>query len=119
MSIEFKNARCNMIEKLTYVGNDFKVVQQFEGWKIGFLRISERFSKFDRLERHLLTDEAFILLDGKATLYTDTEKVEMEKCIVYNIPKAEWHHITVSEDATVMVVENSSTCDDNTEIKFL
>ncbi len=108
-----------MIEKYSYEGQDFSVAMQFEGWKIGLLRYSDRFSKFDRLERHLLTDEAFILLDGTATLYTDTESVEMQKCIVYNIPKAVWHHITVSENATVMVVENSSTGDDNSEIKFL
>ena len=108
-----------MVEKFTFNGIDFKVVHQFEGWKIGFLRYSDRFSKFDRLERHLLTDEAFILLDGQAVLYTEDESIPMEKCIVYNFPKGAWHHITVSEDATVMVVENSSTCDENTEIKFL
>ena len=108
-----------MIEKYFYNGQDFSVAMQFEGWKIGLLRYSERFSKFDRLERHLLTDEAFILLDGTATLYTDTEEVEMQKCVVYNIPKAVWHHITVSENATVMVVENSNTGDENSEIKFL
>jgi mannose-6-phosphate isomerase-like protein (cupin superfamily) len=108
-----------MIEKHFYNGEDFKVAMQFESWKIGLLRYSDRFSKFDMLERHLLTDEAFILLDGTAILYTDQEQVEMQKNIVYNIPKAGWHHITVSKDATVMVIENASTCDENTEIKFL
>ncbi|MBR1968182.1 MAG: hypothetical protein IKA11_02155 [Clostridia bacterium] len=108
-----------MIEKFSFTGEDFKVAMSFESWKIGLLRYSQRFSKFDRLERHLLTDEAFILLSGTAVLYTDKEQIEMQQNIVYNIPKAEWHHITVSKDATVMVVENASTCDDNTEIKFL
>ena len=108
-----------MIEKHTFTGEDFKVAMQFENWKIGLLRYSERFSVFDRLERHLLTDEAFILLDGEAVLYTDTEQERMQKCVVYNIPKAVWHHIAVSKDATVMVVENSSTCDANSEIKFI
>lgn len=104
-----------MIEKHIFTGEDFKVAMEFENWKIGLLRYSKRFSSFDRLERHLLTDEAFILLDGEAILYTDTEK----KCVVYNIPRAVWHHIVVSKDATVMVVENSSTCEENTEIKFI
>ena len=108
-----------MIEKYSYEGQDFSVAMQFEGWKIGLLRYSDRFSKFDRLERHLLTDEAFILLDGKATLYTETEQVEMQKCVIYNIPKGEWHHITVDQTTTVMVVENSNTCDENTQIKFI
>ena len=50
-----------MIEKFSFTGEDFKVAMSFESWKIGLLRYSQRFSKFDRLERHLLTDEAFIL----------------------------------------------------------
>ena len=109
----------SMIEKYSFNGEDFAVAMQFESWKIGLLRYSKRFSVFDRLERHILTDEAFILLDGEAELFTDTESVVMEKCVVYNIPKAVWHHIVVSKDATVMVVENASTCDENTEIKFI
>ena len=108
-----------MIEKYEFSGEDFKVMMQFEGWKIGFLRYSERFSEFKQLERHLETDEAFVLLSGEAVLYTETETVELEKCKLYNIPKGEWHHITVSNDATVMVVENSNTSKDNTERKCL
>ena len=111
------------MEKYFFNGEDFKAVLQTKNWTIGLLRYSERFSKLGCFERHLLTDEAFILLSGSATLYVKngdeiTETV-MEQNIVYNIPKAEWHHIIVSKDATVMVVENASTCDDNTEIKFL
>lgn len=108
-----------MIQKLSFNGEDFKVMMRFEGWKIGFLRYSERFSKFCQLERHLETDEAFVLLDGSATLYTENEKIPMQKCAIYNIPKGEWHHITVSDGATVMVVENSGTDKDNTEKRIL
>jgi len=108
-----------MIEKYGFNGEDFKSVLEFESWKIGLLRYSERFSEFTRLERHLLTDEAFILLEGQATLYTDTEEEIMQTGIVYNIPKGVWHHIVVSRDATVMVVENANTSSDNTEIKFI
>lgn len=63
--------------------------------------------------------EAFVLLDGSAVLYTENEKIQMQKCTLYNIPKGEWHHITVSENATVMVAENSNTSRDNTEKKLL
>lgn len=108
-----------MIQTFEYRGDDFKAIMQFEGWKIGFLRHSERFSAFNQLERHLETDEAFVLLEGSATLFTENEQVEMQPCKLYNIPKGEWHHITVSEDATVMVVENSSTSLNNTERKHI
>lgn len=106
-----------MIEQYTFSGNDYKVMMQFEGWKIGFLRYSKRFSEIKQMERHTKTDEAFILLSGAATLYTETERIKMAVNTVYNVPKDEWHHITVSRDATVMVVENSNTCKDNTEKK--
>lgn len=108
-----------MIQKFNFDGEDFKVIMQFENWKIGFLRYSERFSKFNQLERHLKTDEAFVLLSGSATLYTETEQIKMQKCALYNIPKGEWHHITVSENATVMIVENNNTSKDNTEKRLL
>ena len=39
----------------------------------------------------------------------------MESGIIYNVPKGEWHHIVVSEDALVMVVEDSDTSKENTE----
>lgn len=39
----------------------------------------------------------------------------MEIGTVYNVPAMEWHHIVVSGDATVMVVEDSDTSKENTE----
>lgn len=104
-----------MIEQYSFTGEDFEVLKNCENWKIGFLRYSERFSEFKQLERHLRTDEAFILLDGRAVLYTENERCEMKKCTLYNIPKGVWHHIVVSRDATVMVVENADTSAENTE----
>ena len=108
------------MEKYTYNGDDFKAVLTTDGWKIGLLKKSERFSSLCVWERHLKTDEVFVLLSGKATLYIkkedeSIEETEMEYSTVYNVPACEWHHIVVSEDATVMVVENSDTSKENTE----
>ena len=108
------------MEKYSYNGEDFKAVLTTTDWKIGLLRFSERFSKFSVLERHLKTDEAFVLLNGSADLYIKNadetlEITPMENGVVYNIPKGEWHHIVVSRDALVMVVENSDTSKENTE----
>ncbi len=109
-----------MIDILKFEGEDFKAVCEFEGWKIGLLRYSERFSDFKILERHNLTDEAFVLIEGSATIYLSGGKGEiteyiMDKNAVYNIHKGVWHHIVVSEEATVLVVENSNTSKENTE----
>ncbi len=107
------------MEIFDFCGEDFKAVLEFEGWKIGLLRYSDRFSDFKIMERHLQTDEAFVLLEGEATLYEEENTYKMEKCKVYNVKKGLWHHIVVSEDATVLVVENSNTTKDNTERKYL
>ncbi len=109
-----------MIDITEFKGEGWKIVAQYEGWKIGFLRFNDRFSKFRELERHKETDEVFVLLKGRATLYLKDDKGEiskykMQKCKVYNIHKNVWHHITVSRNATVMVVENSNTTKENTE----
>lgn len=106
------------MEIFDFYNEGFKAVLEFEGWKIGLLRYSERFSEFKMIERHLETDEAFVLLEGEATLYEEENTYKMEKCKVYNVKKGLWHHIVVSENATVLIVENSNTTTDNTERKY-
>lgn len=108
-----------MIQQYEFDGEDFKAIFGFEGWKIGLLRYSDRFSEFKMLERHNETDEVFVLLEGNAILYTENQQLQMQKSVVYNIPKGVWHHITVSKEATVMVVENSNTSADNSERRYL
>ncbi len=110
----------NWIDIQSYFGEDFKAVIESGEWKIGLLRYSERFSGFKVMERHLLTDEVFVLLDGEAQLYIKDEQeniitYQMKKNHVYNVRQNVWHHIVVSEDATVLVVENRNTSKENTE----
>lgn len=102
----------------TFDGENFKVAMESEGWKIGFLRYGDRFMKNDRSERHLETDEAFVLLEGKAVLIEEKTEYEMEKCKVYNVKKGMWHHIIVTPGTTVLVIENSDTSAYNTERRF-
>lgn len=105
------------MEITEFTGEDFKVVKKTESWKIGFLRYSDRFADFGVLERHMETEESFILMEGSAVLYEDFQSYDMEKGKVYSISKGVWHHIVVSKDATVIVVENADTSLENTERK--
>ncbi len=107
-----------MIEKNSHQSLGFKVMTSFDGWKVGILRYCERFSRLGEMERHLLTDEVFVLTSGKATLCTDKETVQMETNTVYTVPVGVWHHIVVSEDASVIVVENKNTSIENTEKRY-
>lgn len=108
-----------MIEEYSFTDEGWKVLIESGEWKIGILRHNERFSAFRELELHELTDEVFVLLAGSATLYTDSEQTEMKPLTVYNIPAGVWHHIVVSEDASVLVVENRNTSKENTQKKYL
>ena len=90
----------------------------FEGWKAAFITHSPQYDVLTEMKRHMESDEAFVLLSGGATIYTYddvlTETV-MEPRKLYNIKKATWHHVKVSPDALLFVVENSNTTKENTE----
>lgn len=100
-------------------------VVRYEGWRVAIINYSGIFDKsnFYRVEKHLLTDEAFILLKGAATLIIcgsgaepgELETFKMLSGRIYNVKKNVWHHIIVSKDACVLVVENENTCKSNTE----
>ena len=88
-------------------------------WTLACLNWAPRFDEANlcALERHNLTDETFVLLQGKATLLVGekAERVEMEPLKYYNIRAGIWHHILVSKDARVLIAENANTSKDNTE----
>ena len=105
-------------------GNGFDVLHTFEGWKVAFLTYADQFDELKVIKRHTLTDEAFLLIKGSATMYTASgneplKKTEMEKDKLYIVKKNIWHHVKVSEDALIFVVENSNTTKENSEAKIL
>ena len=111
----------NTPEIIRYAGEGYKTVLNSGDWRIGMIRWAERFdpANFTRVERHLLTDEAFILLSGKATLVfgDGDDRFEMQPETIYNVPVGEWHHVLLSKDALVMVVEKRGTGLENTEYR--
>jgi hypothetical protein len=69
------------------------------------------------MERHMKTDEVFVLLCSEAALYIGDgrEKVTMEIGKVYNVKVATWHNLCMKEGSQVLIVENDDTCRENTE----
>lgn len=94
-------------------------VVEFETWVAANINYAPRYDElnFYQVERHLKTDEVFILTEGEATLVIgkDLERVPMEKGKMYNVKQGVWHHIFLSKDAKVLVIENSDTGKANTE----
>ena len=101
-------------------GSGFDTLHTFEGWKVAFITYAEQYGELKIVKRHTNTDEVFILVKGKAMLFTadgdepfQTTVLEKEK--LYVVKKNTWHHLKVSEDSLLIVVENSDTTKENTQ----
>lgn len=88
-------------------------------WCVASVCHCERISKAakQRLERHLETDEVFVLLCGNAKLYLGEEmqEVTMSPYKIYSVEKGAWHTITTEAGTKVLIVEKSDTGSTNTE----
>lgn len=71
----------------------------------------------------MLTDEIFILQKGMACLIlanseasvSKVDIVSMKPNEIYNVPQNIWHHVLLSKEARVLIIENSDTGSKNTE----
>ena len=113
----------NELDILEYTGESYCRLVSGAKWTVAALNYAERFDEKNivDLERHNLTDEAFVLLAGEAALLVGerAERVKMEPLKVYNVRAGAWHNIFVSRDARVLVIENADTSKDNTEYRDL
>ena len=103
-------------------GSGFDTLHTFEGWKVAFITHAEQYGELKLVKRHIKTDEVFVLVKGKATLFTaDGDEplvvTEMQKEKLYVVKQNTWHHLQVSEDALLIVAENSDTTKENTQSK--
>lgn len=107
------------VEIKEYLGEAYSPVVSFESWRVAVINYADRLKKenLTKLERHLLTDEVFILIKGRASLYVGVEKKEypLELGKIYNVKQGIYHAISLEENAQVVVVENDNTGDDNSE----
>jgi ureidoglycolate hydrolase len=99
-------------------------------WMLGIknYKRANDLNHFDYVEKHLLTDEAFVLLKGECTLLIDVsaknnheaiEPIVMETGKVYCVHKGIWHNMIMSRDAKLILVENADTSADNSEMYTL
>lgn len=114
------------IEKVSFPESCYKPIIDFESWRVAVLKFCDDLipEKIVNMQKHLLTDEVFVLVSGSCNLYSagadelpgEIIKVPMEMQKGYNVKKGVWHTHTLSEDAAVLIVENQNTCDDNSPI---
>lgn len=114
------------IQELAFSGEGMSRVFENEKWTVGIKnwKPANDISGIDCLERHNKTDELFVLLAGRCTLLYANETdggleigaVEMEPMKVYNIPATLWHNTVTQKDTKMVLIEDSSTGMDNSDI---
>jgi ureidoglycolate hydrolase len=90
-----------------------------DGWQVAQLNHLPEQDLYGivKMDRHLLTDEAFILLKGSAVLIAGTEQGgafvfegnKMKMGVTYNIPVKQWHNIAMDKGAELIIVEKDHT----------
>ena len=107
------------IEISEYSGDGYKPLISSDGWRVAIVNACDRFLEENlvRSERHLETDEVFVLIKGEASLFigADRKRYDMEIGKFYNVKKGAWHCMAMKEKAIVLIVENDNTGPENTE----
>jgi hypothetical protein len=107
------------LEKYFHSGSGYNPHLIRDGWQLAQLNYAaeQAPSVIDRVERHVQSDEAFVLCKGSAMLVTavsESDILRFEVCrmtpfVTYNVPKGTWHNIAMTPDDIVLIVERSNT----------
>lgn len=106
------------------------VVTAPEGWMVGLKNYKPACDPglMSVIERHLETEEVFVLLSGRCTLVLGgrsgeprrpLEFVDLQPGHAYCIARGTWHNTLLSQDAMLCVIENANTSGDNSECSDL
>lgn len=116
------------MEVLEYTGIGYQPILAHRDWRIAILNYHPELLPENMLnfQKHMLTDESFVLLKGHCILFLAEDEtletihsVDMEPGKLYNIKAGTFHTHTLTEDAMVLIVEGDDTCDDNSPQVFL
>lgn len=111
------------IEVKEYTQAGYAPVVDFESWRVAVLNDIDELEvpNLKTMQKHLETDEVFVLLKGSVTLFTagnadevgTIKKQTLEPCKCYNVKAGVWHTHTLAQDSSVLVIENRNTDESN------
>ncbi len=114
-----------LIEIRNYEGKGYQPVVDYGAWRVAILRFIEEMQpeNVGSMERHIETDEVFILTMGKGILIMGGNGIGidgiyphiMEIGRIHNVKRNAWHTVLLSRDASVVLVENRDTDRHNSE----
>ncbi len=98
----------------------------FDDWQVALLNWEPGFDlrNLGEIECHHQTDEVFVLLRGKALLFTLTgdgqmQAEDMQPGVLYNVPAGVWHNLLSTRDAAWVIVEKRDTHLNDVEFRQL
>lgn len=119
----------NGIERTKIQHQGYLPLVDYETWRVAVLNycLDVRADQLVTMQRHLETDEVFVLLEGNCVLFSggsgehpeEIQWVKMEKNQLYNVKKGVWHTHTLDEEGSVLIIENQDTTDDNSPTEKL
>jgi len=124
-----KNIDEHLLEIHNCEGTGYKPLIDYDKWRVAILRYSDELlpERIITMQRHNETDEVFVLLEGRCILFigevndtiTSIAGIDLEPQKIYNVKRGVWHSHTLSNDASVLIVENRDTTNQNSPKKFL
>jgi ureidoglycolate hydrolase len=118
-----------LLEIREFIDPGYKPVIDFGEWRVAILNFLDEIlpERIESMERHNETDEVFVMLRGQGILFlgegeTQIQKVHsqvMEPGKIYNVKRSVWHTVVLSQDGSVLIVENRNTNRDNSSYSLL
>jgi hypothetical protein len=115
----------NLLQVREYTDEGYRPLIDFNDWRVAILNYIDEIHPRNntQMERHVQTDEVFILLRGKATLLIGGNGLQLDGAFpqpletgkIYNVKQDTWHTVLMSRDATILIVENRDTGASNSE----
>lgn len=108
-----------MIEIHSHDDKGFKRIVEYKTWIAALLNDCDMYTVegVSYFQKHSLTDEVFILLEGKCTLFeagNGEQPAEIHACPLepmkfYNVKAGVWHTHVLAPKTKVVIIENSDT----------
>jgi ureidoglycolate hydrolase len=118
-----------LLEIRDFIDPGYKPVIDFGEWRVAILNFLDEIlpDRIESMERHNESDEVFVLLKGQGILFlgegeTQIKKVHsqiIEPGKIYDVKRSVWHAVVLSQDGSVLIVENRNTCQDNSSYSLL
>ncbi|HOQ98134.1 MAG TPA: hypothetical protein PLJ35_04870 [Anaerolineae bacterium] len=112
------------LETYGWDGEGYRPLVFSSDWQVAILNWEPAAdpARLGKVERHVGTDEVFVLLRGRAVLFTWSDAgefalVEAAPGVVYNVTAGTWHSVITTTGASWIIVEARDTHLHGTEMR--